>query len=93
MADGHAQVVAGEHTSMASTNILSELLGSIPQLIQEFAGILQASSPQAVLLIVGGLFVTFSVVIMGYLTAGALLRPIGGLPSQGRSYGRQGRGR
>jgi hypothetical protein len=67
-------------------NILTKLLGSIPDLINNFADILMMSPIQAVLLIMGGILVAVSVVIMGYLTLGALFRPLGNLgePAKGR---------
>jgi hypothetical protein len=69
--------------------ILTELLGSIPQLIQKFIEVLQMSAPQAVLIIVGGIFLAFSIIVLGYLTLGAILRPIGGLPTPGRGQQNQ----
>jgi Fe2+ transport system protein B len=70
-------VFGGEKTDMA--NILIELLRSIPQLVNEFGKVLTMSPVQGILLIVGGILVAFSVIVMGYLTLGALLRPVGGL--------------
>jgi membrane-bound ClpP family serine protease len=60
-------------------NILIKLLESIPQLVNEFAKILTMSPVQGILLVVGGLLLAFSIIVMGYLTLGALFRPVGGL--------------
>lgn len=49
-----------------------------------FGEILGSSPEQAVLLLCGGLLVGVSVLVMGYLAVGALLRPLGELPSPGR---------
>lgn len=65
-------------------NILTELLGSIPKLVNNFADILMMSPIQAVLLIMGGILLAVSVVIMGYLTLGALFRPLSGLGAAGQ---------
>jgi hypothetical protein len=64
--------------------ILTKLLGSIPQLIQNFANIFQMSVVQAVLLLCGAVVLAFAVIVFGYLTLGAVLRPVGGLPAIGR---------
>lgn len=69
--------------------ILTKLLGSIPQLIQNFASIFQMGVVQAVLLVCGAILVAFAVIVLGYLTLGAVLRPVGGLPTIGRGQRNQ----
>lgn len=66
------------------TRIIPKLLGSIPEMGQAFGEILLSSPEQAVLLVCGGLLVGVSVLVLGYLAVGALVRPLGGLPSPGR---------
>lgn len=65
-------------------NVLTELLGSIPKLVNSFAEILVMGPIQAVLLIMGGILVAVSVAILGYLTLGALFRPLSGLGPSGQ---------
>jgi hypothetical protein len=62
--------------------IFTKLLGSIPKVVNSFVDILVMSPIQAVLLIMGGILVAVSVIIMGYLTLGALSRPLRGLGAQ-----------
>lgn len=66
------------------TNILTKLLGTIPELINKFAEILMMGPIQAVLLIMGGILVAFSVGVLGYLTLGALFRPLSDLGTAGQ---------
>lgn len=66
--------------------ILPELLESIPEMGQAFADIMGASVIQAVLVICGAVLVGVSVLIMGYLTAGALISPVMPTSPQSREY-------
>ncbi|MFC6836715.1 hypothetical protein [Halomarina ordinaria] len=65
-------------------NVLVELLGSIPELVTRFVDIATMSVGQAVLLAIGALLVTVSVVVFGYLVFGAFVRPIANFSSPGR---------
>lgn len=66
--------------------ILPELLESIPEMGQAFATVIGASAPQAVLVLCGAALVGVSVLIMGYLTAGALVSPVMPSSPRGREY-------
>ncbi len=66
--------------------ILPELLESIPEMVQAFATILEASVPQAVLVLCGAVLIGFSVLIMGYLAAGAIVSPVVSASPRGREY-------
>lgn len=66
--------------------ILPELLESIPEMFQAFATVLGSSAEQAVLLVCGGILIGVSVLIMGYLTAGALVSPVMPTSPRGREY-------
>ncbi|RRJ28635.1 hypothetical protein [Halocatena pleomorpha] len=66
--------------------IIPELFESIPEMVQAFATILGASVPQAILVLCGALLVGVSVLIMGYLTAGAIVSPLVSVSPRGREY-------
>lgn len=66
--------------------ILPELLESIPDMGQAFADIIGASAPQAVLVISGAVLIGVSVLVMGYLTAGALISPVTPASPHGREH-------
>ncbi|MFD1511676.1 hypothetical protein [Halomarina rubra] len=73
-------------------NALVELFESIPEMIQAFADIAFGVGAggvdpfQLTLLLSGSLFVGISVVFFGYLVFGALVRPLGNLPTPGRGH-------
>lgn len=66
--------------------ILPELLESIPEMFQAFAEILGSTGEQAVLLICGAILVGVSMLVMGYLTAGALVAPVMPTSPRGREH-------
>lgn len=70
-------------------NALVELFESIPEMLQTFADIATGSGGaidplQVTMLLSGAVFVTIAVVFFGYLVFGALVRPLGNMPSPGR---------
>lgn len=70
-----------------SGGVLTKLVNSIPEMLKAFGEVLVMSPQQALLVLIGGLLIAISVGLLGYLTLGALLSPIGGLPSPGRGQG------
>ncbi|WP_330631032.1 hypothetical protein [Halocatena halophila] len=68
------------------TELLPELVASIPEMAQEFAALFSASAPQAALMAVGGILVGVSVLVFGYLTLGAVSTLLLPTPGRGRTH-------
>lgn len=70
--------------SPGSGGVVTELINSVPKMIDAFGDVLTMSPQNTLLVLLGGLLIGISAGLLGYLTLGALLSPIGGLPSPGR---------
>ena len=71
-------------------NALGKLLGSIPEMVRQFGEVAFGAGGfdpfQFVLLLSGALFVGIAVAFFGYLALGALVRPLGNLPTPNRGH-------
>lgn len=73
-------------------NALVKLFESIPKMLQQFVDIATGSASgsfdplQFAMLLSGALFVGIAVLFFGYLAFGALVRPLGNLPTSGRGH-------
>ena len=71
-------------------NALVKLFQSIPEMVRQFGEVAFGAGGfdpfQFVLLLSGALFVGIAVVFFGYLAFGALVRPLGNLPTPGRGH-------
>lgn len=69
-------------------NALVQLLESIPEMVRAFADVAFGAGAfdplQFAMLLSGTVFIALSVGVFGYLVVGALLRPLGNLPTPGR---------
>lgn len=57
-------------------NIVTRLLGNIPELVDKFSQVALGDPLSAILLLFGALFVLFAVAVFGYLAAGAFVSGI-----------------
>ena len=63
-----------------------ELLQSLVDLVVNFGDIASGSVIQTFLLVSGAIFLLVCSALMGYLAFGALVRPLGNLPTPGRGH-------
>lgn len=63
-----------------------ELVRNVVDLVVEFGKIAGGSPEQAVLLLVGAILMGFTTLVFAYLLVGAIVRPLGNLPTLGKGH-------